>query len=135
LLLLDKMSSIALQSLLEETLSFLKTLADVVAGDDPIADDAEQVKQRKGILEDKFRRFMSDFKDNKSKPPTKDQLARLDTLRKQIARKDAALDALYKQLRDFELEVSLRSGGARKRALEKASGEDAAKILRRMQGS
>lgn len=129
------MNTLALQGLIEETLSYIRKLAEVVEGDDPVDDDAEQVKRKRQVIEERFKQFMKDFPVTKSVPPSPEQLTRLEALKKEIARKDAALDALYKQLRDFELEVSLRSGGAKKRARERAALEDSKKALQRMQSS
>ena len=112
------MSSIALQDLIKETQIFLNSVAEAVAGDEASENDADIIKQRKAVVESKYRSFMTEFNNNKSQAPTNERLHRLEALRKEVARKDGHLDSLQKQLKEFELELYLRSGGVRKRELE-----------------
>ena len=100
---------------------FLKQLTEVVKGDDAVDNDAEVIRNGKIIIENKFRTFMMEFNANKDKKPSPDRLKKLETLKKEVTRKNAVLDSLLKQLKEVELEVSLRNGTARKREVEEAS--------------
>ena len=117
------MSSLALQELIKETQLFLSSIANAVEGEDGSETDADGIRQRKSAVESKFRTFMNDFNINKSKLSTQDQIRRLETLKKEIANRDAYLESLQKQLKDFELELCLRNGGARKRELDELARE------------
>ena len=103
---------LSLSDLVQDTVSFLHVVAKALEGDDPSPNEAQEVALLKAALEAKYKTFTHD--PRRIQPASEESLKRLEKLKREIERKNVVLETLQRGLKEFELEISLRSGGDNK---------------------
>ena len=101
----------SLVELLTETIGVLETLSRALDGEDVDPEQEKETEKRVNALMQKFRSFGSTISNQGAKESS---LRRLNRLIHEVEEKNKTLDSFRLGLKEFELEMSLRSGSIRK---------------------
>ncbi|KAH9259771.1 hypothetical protein BASA81_002193 [Batrachochytrium salamandrivorans] len=106
-----------LARLMRDTVEVLEALNLALDGDEPSEERENQLQAKTAELLTKFQNFPEAYKPAPV-PASEQSLKRLGQLKKDVEKKNLALEKLRMGLKAFELEMSLRSGLARKEDIQ-----------------
>lgn len=109
-----------LARLMRDTVEVLEALNLALDGDEPSEERENELQAKTAELLTKFQNFPEAYKPAPV-PVSEQSLKRLGKLKRDVEKKNLALEKLRMGLKAFELEMSLRSGLARKEDIQHAA--------------